>query len=81
MIGPYYKAKLFEYHKTGLYRGLPGDPNQVVTITDGTIKNIRGMGAAKGARPRMIVNPVVSATGVGSLWRRRFLWSNQEDDT
>jgi len=41
MIGPYYKAKLFEYHKTGLYPGLPGDPNQVVTITDGTVNNIR----------------------------------------
>ena len=41
MIGPYYKAKLFEYHKTGLYSGLPGDPNQVVKITDGTVKNIQ----------------------------------------
>lgn len=41
MIGPYYKAKAFEYHLTGLYSGLPADPNQVVTIAARTIKNIK----------------------------------------
>ena len=41
MIGPYYKAKAFEYHLTGLYPGLPADPNQVVTITARTVKNIQ----------------------------------------
>ena len=41
MIGPYYKAKLLEYHKTGLYSGLPDDPHEVVTITAGTVKNIQ----------------------------------------
>ena len=40
MIGPYYKAKALEYHMTGLYSGLPAAPNQVVTITAGTVKNI-----------------------------------------
>ena len=40
MIGPYYKAKAFEYHMTGFYSGLPAAPNQVVTITVGTVKNI-----------------------------------------
>ena len=40
MIGPYYKAKALEYHMTGLYSGLPAAPNQVVTITVGTVKNI-----------------------------------------
>lgn len=40
MIGPYYEAKALEYHMTGLYSGLPGDPNQVVTITTRTVKNI-----------------------------------------
>ena len=40
MIGPYYNAKALEYHMTGLYSGLPAAPNQVVTITAGTVKNI-----------------------------------------
>ena len=34
MIGPYYKAKAFEYHMMGLYSALPASPHQVVTITD-----------------------------------------------
>ncbi len=40
VVGPYYKAKALEYHKTGLYRSLPDDPNQVLTITAGTVKNM-----------------------------------------
>ena len=40
MIGPYYKAKALEYHEAGLYPGLPADPNQVVAITAGTVKNV-----------------------------------------
>lgn len=40
-IDPYYKAKAFEYHKTGFYLGLPDPPKQVVTITAGTVGNIR----------------------------------------
>ena len=40
MIGPYYKAKALEYHAAGLYPGLPADPNQVVAITAGTVKNV-----------------------------------------
>ena len=39
-IDPYYKAKAVEYHRTGLYSGLPATPRQVVTITAGTVKNI-----------------------------------------
>ena len=39
MIGPYYKAKAFEYHTTGFYR-LPGDPLQAATITSATVGNI-----------------------------------------
>ncbi len=41
MIGPYYKAKAFEYHLTGFYSGLPADPNQVVTIAARTDKNVQ----------------------------------------
>ena len=40
MIGRYYKAKALEYHMPGLYSGLPAAPNQVVTITAGTVTNI-----------------------------------------
>lgn len=40
MIGPYYKAKDFEYHKTGFYPGLPVAPDRVVTTAIGTVKNI-----------------------------------------
>ena len=40
-IDPYYKAKAFEYHMTGLYWRLPASPHQVVTISAGTVKNIR----------------------------------------
>ena len=40
-IGPYYKAKAFEYHMTGLYSGLPASPKQVATVATGTVKNIR----------------------------------------
>ncbi|MDE2761751.1 MAG: hypothetical protein OXK74_03035, partial [Gemmatimonadota bacterium] len=39
MIGPYYKAKAFEYHTTGFYR-LPGDPVQAATITSATVGKI-----------------------------------------
>ena len=40
MIGPYYRTKALEYHMTGLYSELPAPPNQVVTITAGTVKKI-----------------------------------------
>ena len=40
MIAPYYKAKFLEYHKPGLYQELPSDPNRVVAITAGTVKNV-----------------------------------------
>ena len=41
MISPYYKAKAFEYHLTGLYSGLPAAPNQVVAITARTVHNLQ----------------------------------------
>ena len=49
MIGPYYKAKALEYHMRGLYSGLPAAPNQIVTITAGTVKNIE-----QWLRPRVL---------------------------
>ncbi len=39
MIGPYYKAKAFEYHTTGFYR-LPGNLVQAAKITSATVGNI-----------------------------------------
>ena len=39
MISPYYKAKAFEYHTTGLYR-IPRDIVQVAVITSATVGSI-----------------------------------------
>ena len=39
MLGPYYKAKAFEYHATGTYR-LPNNLVQAATITSATVGNI-----------------------------------------
>ena len=46
MIGPYYKAKAFEYHTTGFYR-LPGNLVQAATITLATVGNIADWVKAK----------------------------------
>jgi len=40
MIGPYYKAKAFEYHERGLYSRLPSAPSKVVTVSADTVQNI-----------------------------------------
>ena len=40
IISPYYNAKALEYHMPGPY-SLPAAPNRVVTITAGTVKNIK----------------------------------------
>lgn len=40
-LGPYYKAKAFEYHMTGLYSPLPAPASQVARIAAGTVENVQ----------------------------------------